>query len=113
LVLDDSVSDALYSVAEATLRLDLTNKKNVVLSFKSKSLGNEPDFPLFGFPGTARNFDAVSISTDGGATWQVVQSLATVGLEWETFSIPLDLYGPVWGKGFGADFRIRFSEYDN
>ena len=64
LILDDSVDDALYSVAECTLRLDLSNKKNVVLSFKAKSLGNEPDYPYK----NTRNFDNVSISTDSGET---------------------------------------------
>src|SRR6266480_4689533 len=113
LVLDDSVNDAIYSVAEATLQLDLTNKKNVLLSFKAKSLGNEPDYPWFGFSNGARNFDGVSISPDSGSTWQVVQSLATVGSEWETFSIILDYWVPGLGNRFGADFRIRFSEYDN
>ena len=66
LVLDDSVNDALYSVAEATLQLDLSHKKDVVLSFKAKSLGNEPDYPQFGFPrNDPRKFDGVSVSADG------------------------------------------------
>ena len=55
-VLDDSVSDAVYSAAEATLQLDLSNKKNVALSFKVKSLGNEPDYPWSWLPVGPRGF---------------------------------------------------------
>src|SRR5437762_10607737 len=36
LVLDDRVSDAVSSVAQATFHLDLRNKKNVRLTFKAK-----------------------------------------------------------------------------
>lgn len=109
LILDDSADDALYSVAECTLRLDLANKKNVVLSFKAKSLGNEPhDYPYDG----PRAFDGVSVSTDEGATWRTVGYLAYVGTIWANFSILLD-YPVYYGQPFGADVRIRFSEYDN
>ena len=62
LILDDSVDDALYSVVEATLRLDLSNKKNVVLSFKAKSVGNEPHYR---YGQNSREFDGVSVSADG------------------------------------------------
>src|SRR6266404_5001383 len=109
LVLDDSVSDALSSVVQATFQLDLLNKKNVLLTFKAKSVGNEPG--TFGDP---QHLDGVSISSDGGATWQVAVSLGSVGTDWETFSVPLDFFAPWWwGPLFGPDFRIRFSEYDN
>ena len=68
LVLDDSVNDAIYSVAEATVQLDLSHKRNVVLAFKARSLGNESNGPPAGnFSGT-RSFDAVTISADGGVT---------------------------------------------
>ncbi|MDB6138581.1 MAG: hypothetical protein JWO94_1653 [Verrucomicrobiaceae bacterium] len=116
LVLDDSVNDATSSVAEAVLHLNLTNKKNVVLSFNAKSLGNEPDYPPYAglsFPAGYRTFDGVSISMDGGSTWRTVQSLATVGTAWGPFSITLDATVAAMAGSFGADFQIRFSEYDN
>jgi len=114
LVLDDSVSDALYSVAEATLQIDLSNKRNILLSFKARSLDNEPDFPWFRPVGRGQ-FDGVSVSADGGLTWQVVWSLATLGTEWESLSIAIDpyLFVPFPGDALGPDLRIRFSEYDN
>lgn len=113
MVLDDSVSDALYSTAAATLRFDLTHKKNVILSFNAKSLGNEPDYPaFFSVHGNPENFDGVSVSMDSGETWQVVEWLVEVGPDWETFSVRLDDYTGREGA-FGKDVRIRFSEYDN
>ena len=113
LVLDDGVTDAIYSAAEATLTLDLSNKKNVVLSFNAKSLGNEPDAPPAGNFTTTRNYDGVAISTDGGTTWRAVQTLATVGTAWQNFSVTLDSSVTALGGAFGPGFRIRFSEYDN
>ena len=113
LILDDSVSDATYSVAEATISLDLTNKKNVVLSFKAKSLGNEAHTPPTGNFTTTRAYDGVAISTNGGTTWRSVQSLAAVGTAWESFSIMLDASVTSLAGTFGPDFRVRFSGYDN
>ncbi len=113
LILDDGVSDALFSVAEATLALELANKKNVVLSFKAKSLGNEPHTPPTGNFTSSRNYDGVAISADGGTTWRSVQSLAGVATAWESFSVTLDGAVSALGGRFRANFRIRFSEYDN
>ncbi len=110
LLLDDSNNDLTYSVAEATLKLNLTGKKNVVLSFKAKSLGNEPHEPPFTFfSSSTRNYDGVAITVSGGSTWRTVQSLATTATGWQAYSISLDgLVSPL-----GADVRIRFSGYDN
>ncbi|MDX1927594.1 MAG: hypothetical protein SFV81_13820 [Pirellulaceae bacterium] len=113
LVLDDSVSDALFSAAEATLTLDLSSKKTVILSFKAKSLGNEPHNPPTDNFTSTRSYDGVAISPDGGVTWRSVQSLANVGTQWESFSIELDSQVKAMGLMFGPGFRIRFSGYDN
>lgn len=114
LVLDDAVTDANSSVAEATLTLNLSFKKNVVLTFQAKSLGNEAHAPPTGtnFTGT-RIFDAVTISTDGGTTWRTVANLSTLSSNWQQFSIPLDTSVTSLGGTFGANFKIRFSQYDN
>ncbi len=113
MVMDDSVSDALYSSASATIRLNLSNKRNVVLSFKAKSLGNEPDYlSLSSMGGNPENFDGVSLSNDGGVTWRLIEWLGEVATDWETFSIRLDDYfSENWR--FGPDVLIRFSEFDN
>jgi len=113
LVMDDAASDANFSVAEASVSLDLTRRRNVVLNFKSKSLGNDPHpAPSANFSGV-RNFDAVTISTDGGTTWRQVRSLANGTTSWTSHVVPLDSPTSLLGGSFGPDFRIRFSMYDN
>jgi len=114
LVLDDSVNDAFSSVSALTLTTDLSNRKNVVLSFKAKSLGDESHAPpvsgnFTGLP----NMDAVSISTDGGNTWRVVQSLSATGSTWTSYSISLTNAIAFLQGGYGPGFRVRFSQYDN
>lgn len=113
LLLDDGINDALYSVSEATLTLDLSLKKNVVLSFKAKALGNDGQTPPVGNFSTTRTFDGVSISADGGVTWRAVQSLATLDGNWQQSAITLDASVTALAGNFGPGFRIRFSEYDN
>lgn len=113
LVLDDAVTDAAFSAAEATLKLDLSNKKGVVLTFKAKSIGNEPHDPPAGNFTTTRNYDGVAISTDGGGTWRSVQSLANVDTTWQTFIVPLDAAVTSLGGIFCPNFLIRFSAFDN
>jgi uncharacterized repeat protein (TIGR01451 family) len=113
LVLDDSSNDAVFSVVETSIDLDLTDKKNVTLSFMAKSLGNEAHAPPAGNFTTTRNYDGVAISCDGGSTWRSVQSLATVGPDWTAFSVPLASSVTALGGTYGFGFRIRFSAYDN
>ncbi|HEX8680123.1 MAG TPA: hypothetical protein VF683_09195, partial [Chthoniobacterales bacterium] len=113
LLIDDSANDATYSLGEATLSLNLSGKKNVVLKFKAKSVGNEPHSPPSGTFSSTRNYDGVAISTNGGNTWRTVQSLAGVAGTWQSFSIPLQQTVISLGGSYGPNFRIRFSAYDN
>ncbi len=113
LVLDDAVNDSTYSVAEASFTLDLSFRKNVILQFKAKSLGNEPNAPPAENFANARNHDAVAISTDGGVTWRSVQSLAAIGTTWATYAVSLDAAITQLGGNFGPGCLIRFSGYDN
>ena len=113
LVLDDSINDAVFSVAEASIDLDLTDRTNVILNFMAKSLGNEAHSPPTGNFTTDRNYDGVAISCDGGTTWRSVQSLASIGSAWTAFAVPLDSSVTALGGSYGPGFRIRFSAYDN
>ncbi len=113
LVLDDSANDAVFSVVEAGIELDLTDRKNVTLNFMAKSLGNEAHAPPSGNFTTTRNYDGVAISCDGGSTWRSVQSLATVGPDWTAYSVLLDSSVTALGGSYGPGIRIRFSAYDN
>ncbi len=113
MVLDDRVIDTSFSVAEATVRLNLAHKRDVVLSFMAKSLFNEPHEPPSGNFSSERAYDGVAISADNGATWRAIRSLATLGTAWETISVPLDAEVAALGLPFCEGFLIRFSAYDD
>jgi uncharacterized repeat protein (TIGR01451 family) len=113
LIFDDSVDDGVPSAAEATLNLDLSLKRNVVLTFKARSIGNEPHSPPTQNFSTNRSYDGVALSTNGGATWRTVQSLAAVPAAYQTYSVPLDSIVTALGGTFGSDIRIRFSAFDD
>jgi uncharacterized repeat protein (TIGR01451 family) len=113
LIFDDSVDGGFFSVAEATVRLDLTLKRNVVLAFKAKSIGNEPHNPPTSTFTTTRSYDGVAISTDGGVNWRTVQSLAAVPLNYQSYSVALDPLVAALGGTYGSDVRIRFTGFDD
>lgn len=108
LQLDDASSDAVYSLVTADFEVDLTSRRNVRLSFRAKSLGNESHPPPNGNFTAQGNFDAVTITTDGGWTWRSVQSLAEVGSAWETFSLTLDSAINGLGGGWSIPHRTLF-----
>ncbi|MDB6072671.1 MAG: hypothetical protein JWO89_311 [Verrucomicrobiaceae bacterium] len=111
LVLDDSSNDSIYSISEAVLHLDLPYKKNVVLKFTAKSLGNQNNpGPTGNFTGN-RSFDGVSISTDGGTKWRVVQLLGPTNSIGVTYTVTLDSAVALLGGTFGPGFLISFSQY--
>lgn len=112
LVLDDSKDDAVFSSAEATATLDLTLKRNVILQFKAKSLGNDPHPPPNSTFTDDRNYDGVAVSADGGTTWKAVASLSSLDDTWTSFGLPLDSVITSL-NGFGPRFKIRFSCYGN
>ncbi|MDB6139438.1 MAG: Conserved repeat domain protein [Verrucomicrobiaceae bacterium] len=109
MILDNSVANSGKSLAMATLVLDLSHKKNVVLSWKAKSLGNQPDIPSYHSLGSVDYADGVAISTDSGSNWVSVTSLAYTPTTWQSYSVNLDNYASI--NSYAAGFRIRFSQY--
>ncbi|HWB04160.1 MAG TPA: hypothetical protein VG796_14125 [Verrucomicrobiales bacterium] len=112
LVLDDTTTNEVYSAAHLTLRLDLSQKKDVQLSFKARSLGNEPHPPPAGSY-TTHLYDTVSYSVTGGKSWRSIRSLATLGTETESISVSLDPILTAAGDAYNDAFLIRFTNYDN
>jgi hypothetical protein len=113
LVLDDSLTDALFSSASVTLTLNLQKSKNVVLAFKAKSLGNEPHPPPSGTFSGNQGYDGVALSADGGQTWLSIASLANAATTWSDYSIPLDTIVTGLGASYDTPLKLRFSAYDN
>ncbi len=114
LVLDDAVNDTRYSLNEVVVPLDLTGKRNVVLDFKAKRLGDEIHWGWGLIGGGNGPSDGVSLSPDGGLSWFPVHVFTAPDGEWETVSLRLDDYYDLgYYMNYGPDFLIRFSQYDN
>ncbi|MCW1916137.1 hypothetical protein OJ996_21285 [Luteolibacter sp. GHJ8] len=111
LVLHDAKNDAKHSVTEATLRLPLLDHRDVVLSFKAKSIGDGNlgrPVPEGIYTKSGRDFDAVSVSVDG-KRWVVVQSFVGLPNGPQDFTLSLDAAAASLG-GYGkVPFMIRFS----
>lgn len=113
LILDDRVSNEIYSRSEAILKLNLAGHTNVVLSFAVKCLNDEPHpVSLDDIFQAGRNFDGVAISPDG-ERWTAVYSFAATALEYTNASIILDPFLKELGVGFSTNFLISFVQYDN
>jgi len=113
LVLDDSVTDALFSTAAVTLTVNLTNMKEAVLTFKAKSIGNEPHPPPAGIFTSDHAYDGVAVSANGGQSWIAAVSLANVGLSWEEVTVSLDSVYAALEATYAGPTLIRFSAHDN
>ena len=113
LVLDDSANDAVSASAQAILRVDLNNRRNVILQFQVKSLGNELDWASGQNPIGMPTFDGISVSTDQGATWTVINRLVPTGNDTTTSRVNLDGYLFQFRPRTMPEFLIRFSEFDN
>ncbi|WP_395741241.1 M36 family metallopeptidase [Prosthecobacter sp.] len=113
LTMDSSV-DGSYSRNEATLTLDMTGRHQVQLSFWARSYNDEGDGPPPSpFPGTGHDFDGVAISADGGSNWYEVQGLRSLTDTYTKYVVDLDAAMAAHGLTYGANFKIRFNQYDN
>lgn len=115
----DVSSNNNYSLNEAILTLDLSNKSGVTLSFFQRETGDENHTAPATFSGH-HNSDAVSVSVDG-ITWYTIVSTAelNVGTTGQTYTISLDdkiaaiqtSYDSSFE--FSSSFMIKFQQYDN
>ncbi|MHC4876833.1 MAG: hypothetical protein ACYTGL_10070 [Planctomycetota bacterium] len=109
LLLDVSEFDT-PNLNEATLTVDLSSFTDVTLEFQH-AVFNDEESPLPDtFTGSADG-DGVAISEDG-VTWHTVLN-ATTPAGWETVSIDLDEAATAAGITLGAEFRVRFQQFDN
>lgn len=107
-------SSSSSALAETTLTLNLTNKRNVILNFWAQGASaNIADPPPSGnFSSLQRSFDGISISTNLGITWRSAQSLTGVTTLWQNFNVPLDNVVAQLGGTYNSSVKIRFSIYD-
>ncbi|MBX7211457.1 MAG: M36 family metallopeptidase [Verrucomicrobiaceae bacterium] len=112
LTMDSSV-DASYARNEATLTVNLAGRSDVVLSFWAKSFNDEANGPPSSPFTNGADFDGVAVSADGGTTWWEVQPLRSLTSTWTKYTVDLDAAIAARGLSYGANFKIRFNQYDN
>ncbi|MBN2589448.1 MAG: LEPR-XLL domain-containing protein [Sedimentisphaerales bacterium] len=112
LLMDDSVVDYSYSSNEAILHVDLTNKKDVVLSLDHTSYADENDALPASFSGHHKG-DGIAISVDG-VNWITVTSLTTSFIN-QSFTLDslIEAAKTAAGSNDVSDVRIKFQQYDN
>lgn len=96
---------------EATWTVNLAGITDATLSFTHRDYSDEQtSLPTF-FSGSA-NGDGVAISADG-VNWYTVLNATNVGSGiWAPVTIDLDAAAAAAGMSLGANFRIKFQQYD-
>ncbi len=112
LVLDDYSADNTYSLNEAILHLDLTNKKDVTLTLDQTSILDENHAIPTSFSGHYKG-DGIALSVDG-VNWIKVTDLTSsfVGATFYLDSI-IELAKNAAGSNDVSNVRIKFQQYDN
>ncbi len=106
--MDDRQDAALYSLNEAILHVDLSERSGVLLSFKHVSSKDENTSMPSRFTGHL-NGDGVAVSNDG-INWYRVTDLTA---SFQNQSFDLDAVVQAAGISYTSDFRIKFQQYDN
>jgi len=101
-LLDDGVTDQIYSTASLILTIDLTGQNGVVLDFWWRDFGIEPD-PQNG----------VFISSDDGSTWRPVFPFNDGPARFRQELVYLDAEIARYGLDFNDHFQIKFQFFDN
>jgi extracellular elastinolytic metalloproteinase len=110
LMMDRATPALEYTLNEAIWTVDLSAYRTLLLSFDHVRLNDEPD-PL---PTTFVEHawgDGVAISDDG-FTWRTILS-APSAAAWTRTTVNLTEAASSAGMRLGANFRIKFQQYDN
>jgi len=111
--MSDTVEDFEYARNAVTLAYDLTGYEHVRLTFEAKEYGDEPHPPPPNPFADDVNFDGLALSADG-VNWYEIQELRSLRSDrFTAFDLDLDAAIAKWGLEYGADFRVRFCQYDN
>ncbi|MCA9248624.1 MAG: hypothetical protein KDA42_15975, partial [Planctomycetales bacterium] len=113
LVMDATPAGAM-NLNEAIISVDLSGISEAQLTFAHKDVNDEDTALPATFVGSF-NGDGVSISVDG-TTWHTLISLDNSNSAnnlYTPFSIDLAAAASTAGISLGADFQIKFQQYDN
>ncbi|HEY2415839.1 MAG TPA: S8 family serine peptidase, partial [Pirellulaceae bacterium] len=109
-LLMDSNTDNNYALNEAVYHVNLTGVTQATLSFMHFQSTDEADALPADFQGHA-NGDGVAISDDG-THWHTILNAPT-NTSWTTATTDLAAAAAAAGMKLGANFQIKFQQYDN
>jgi len=111
-LLMDRTPGGAFTNNEAVWTVDLTGLQQPFLTFAQADLGDEEHTLTSTYTGR-QNGDGVSVSTNGVNWYRVYTpgNLAT-GV-WENVSVDLRAVAQQYGLTLGANFQVRFQQYDN
>jgi len=106
--MDDEQDGLSYSLNEAILHLDLSERSGVTLTLRHENDSDEDTNLPASFTGHL-NGDGITISPRG-INWYLVTNLTS---SFNQKSFDLDPIVQAAGIGYTSDFRIKFQQYDN
>ncbi len=102
ITMDDRVNGSQYSQNEAWLRLNLSGKSQVEVSFYWKEFGDE-----------THTQDGVYFSSNGGSSFTKVYSLAGGNTTYRLITLDLDQLASSAGLSLTSAFVVKFQQYDD
>jgi len=97
----DSSASSTYETSRLTLSINAANYAKLSLSYKVRNVGEETD-----------TTDGVFISNDG-TTWTKVGTYPAISTTFSTQTIDLSAAAAAAGFTPGANFKVRWQQYDN
>lgn len=107
----DSNVDNNYVLNEAVYAVNLSGLTQAMLSFAHANSNDEPNTLPADFTDHA-NGDGVAISSNG-TNWHTILNAVTTDSAWTTTTIDLAAAAAAAGMTLGANFQIKFQQYDN
>jgi subtilisin-like proprotein convertase family protein len=109
----DSAVNGVLSLNELTLRVNLANVNNAVLSFRQREFSDE-DHPMPATFTGSGNFDGVALSTNGTDWFRLVSLTgANSTSTYQSFTFNLSKFAADHGLTLDATTFIRFQQYDD
>lgn len=111
--LDSSVRLNTKSLNELILRVDATDRYNVLLSFDQKEFNDEDDVMPETFSGSI-GADGVALSVDGINWYRIVDLTGANSTNtYQNKTVDLSQFAANKGINLGNDVRIKFQQFDN
>ena len=108
----DVTADDVYNLNEAIWTVNLSGMTTANLSFYHAEFSDETHALPASFTGS-ENGDGVAISADGTNWFTILTNTDQASGEWDFVTVDLAAAASAAGISLGADFKIKFQQYDN